>query len=140
MGVPGCQAQFPSGIFFQEETNSGFFFFFLVQSISFQHRDVHTGLPLSQGHPRVAALRGCPGAGPVGSEAAPPLRPAAIPGPDRVNLGAAGRGGTCRQMSVSSLCQQPGGSVQAQEMLQGGPRTFFFFSFCRAELALVGVQ
>lgn len=63
----------------------------------------------------------------MGSEAAPPLRPAAIPGPDRVNLGAAGRGGTCRQMSVSSLCQQPGGSVQAQEMLQGGPRTFFFF-------------
>lgn len=110
----------------QEETKT-LDFFFLIQSISFQPRDVHPGLPLSQGHPRVAALRGCPGAGPVGTGAAPPLRPAAIPGPDRVNPGAAGRGGTCRQMSVSSLCQQPGGSVQAQEMLQGGPRTFFFF-------------
>lgn len=39
--------------------------------------------------------------------------PAVVPGPGRVSLGAAGPGGTCRQMSVSPLCQQPGASVSS---------------------------
>lgn len=57
------------------------------------------------------------------------------PGVSALSPGAAGLSGTCRQMSVSPLCQQPGGSLPAPEMLQGGPCTF-----SEAVLSLVAVR
>lgn len=56
--------------------------------------------------------------------------------PGRVSVGAAGLGGTCRQMSVSPLCQQPGGSLPSPGDSTRSSLHFFF----QADLAWVGIQ
>lgn len=120
-GGPRCEAPFPSlnTHLFSKKRNSVSLKRWRASALGAAMLAVPCPCP---GDPRVAALESL-------------SVPAVVPGPGRLSRGAAGPGGTCRQMSVSPLCQQPGGSLPAPEVLQGGPCTF-----SEAELSLVAVQ